>query len=303
VTLFETATFRAMGTEIEVLAAPSLPASVVENVRADFEAVEACLSRFRPESELSELNASSGRPFQASPLLRQVLGEALAAARESDGLFDPVVLRAVEAAGYRESIERVRGTLQVQTQVRERATYRDVEINADGTVLLPEGCGIDLGGFAKGWTVDLAGKRMAGCRSWVINAGGDLLARGAGPEGDGWVVGIEDPFAQGNDLATLRLTDAALATSSTMRRRWTTQDGPAHHLIDPRTQRPSQSDLVSVSVVAQTVARAEVLAKTLLLRGKAGALDYAESHAAPALLIDKYGLVTASRGMEAYLVV
>ena len=72
-----------------------------------------------------------------------------------------MVLRAVEAAGYRESIERVRGTLQVQTQVRERATYRDVEINADGTVLLPEGCGIDLGGFAKGWTVDLAGKRMA----------------------------------------------------------------------------------------------------------------------------------------------
>ena len=117
------------------------------------------------------------------------------------------------------------------------------------------------------------------------------------------MVGIEDPFAQGNDLATVRLTDAALATSSTMRRRWTTQDGPAHHLIDPRTQRPSESDLVSVSVVAQTVARAEVLAKTLLLRGKAGALDYAESHAAPALLIDEYGLVTASRGMEAYLVV
>jgi FAD:protein FMN transferase len=74
-------------------------------------------------------------------------------------------------------------------------------------------------------------------------------------------------------------------------------------LINPRTQRPSESDLVSVSVVAQTVARAEVLAKTLLLRGKTGALDYAESHAAPALLIDEYGLVTASRGMEAYLVV
>jgi thiamine biosynthesis lipoprotein len=178
-----------------------------------------------------------------------------------------------------------------------------VEINADGSVFLPEGCGIDLGGFAKGWTVDLAEKRMDGCRSWIINAGGDLLTRGAGPDSDGWVVGIEDPFSQGNDLAKVRLTDAALATSSTMRRRWTTQDGPAHHLIDPRTQRPSDSALVSVSVVAQTVARAEVLAKMLLLIGKAGALGYAESHAAPALLIDKYGLATASRGMEAYLVV
>ncbi len=299
---FETVTFHAMGTEIELLAVPSLPADVVENVQAGFEAAEACLSRFRPESELSRLNAAAGRPFPASPLLLQVLGEALAAADESGGLFDPVLLRAVEAAGYRESIERVRGTLQVQTLVREPASYRNVTIE-DGAVLLPQGSGIDLGGFAKGWTVDCAAEHMTGCQSWVINAGGDLLARGGGPDGDGWVVGIEDPFAQGHDLAVLRLTDAALATSTTMRRRWTTQAGPAHHLIDPRTQRPSESDLASVSVVAPTVARAEVLAKTLLLRGNDDALAYAESCGLSALLIDKQGLATATRGMERYLVV
>jgi thiamine biosynthesis lipoprotein len=299
---FETARFHAMGTEVELLAAPSLAADVVNNVSADFEAVEACLSRFRPESELSRLNAAAGCPFQASHLLRDVLGEALAAADESDGLFDPVLLHAVEAAGYRESIEHVRGTVQVQTLVRERVSHRNVTIEG-GVVLLPEGSGIDLGGFAKGWTVDRAAERMSCCQSWVINAGGDLLARGGGPDGDGWVVGIEDPFALGHDLAVLRLTGAALATSTTMRRRWTTQYGVAHHLIDPRTQRPSESDLVSVSVIAPTAARAEVLAKTLLLRGSDEALHYAESQDLSALLIDEQGLVTATRGMEQHLVV
>lgn len=299
---YEAATFPSMGTDIQLLAAPRLGKGVVEHVRSEFEHVANRLSRFRPDSELSRLNATTGRPFAASPLLRHVLGEALAAAAESSGLFDPVVLRAVEAAGYSESIEYVRATTRVQTLVRTRTTYRDVVISDDGTVFLPEGAGIDLGGFAKGWTVDRASHLMAG-GNWVINAGGDLLTHGRGPDDAGWIVGIEDPFAPGRDVAIVRLHDVALATSSTMRRRWRTRSGFAHHLIDPRTQRPSETDAASVSVIAATTARAEVLAKTLLLRGSGEALAYASSNSISAIVIDERGGMTLSPEMQRYLVV
>lgn len=301
---FESASFKAMGTEVEVLAAPTLPAQVVEDVRAYFEAVEAALSRFRPDSELSLMNVTAGRPFAASPLMRQVLGEALDAARETGGLFDPLVLHNVEAAGYRESIESVRGAVQVQTAPARTATYADVDIAADGSVLLPAGAGVDLGGFAKGWTVDHAGELMTGCVSWLINAGGDLLTRGAGPAGAGWLMGVEDPFTPGSDLAFLSLSDGAVATSSVMRRRWQTSDGGvAHHLIDPRAGRPSETDLASVTVLAETTARAEVLAKTLLLRGKSEAAAHVAATGLAALLVDNRGLLLISEKMEDYVVV
>jgi thiamine biosynthesis lipoprotein len=297
---YETATFQAMGTEIELLAAPMLDAETVEQIRLEFEHVEARLSRFRPDSELSRLNSRAGEAFAASPMLLQVLREALYSAEESDGLFDPVVLRAVEAAGYRESIEQVRGSTQVQTLVRRPATYRNVSL-VGGMVRIPEGAGIDLGGFAKGWTVDRAVALMDG-DNWVINAGGDLLARGDGPDGGGWIVGIEDVFAPANDVAVVRLENAALATSSTMRRRWRTQDGAAHHLIDPRTQRPSETDIVSVSVIAPTTARAEVLAKTLLLRGSIGLTDYLSTNEVATVVMNERGVVTITPAMERYLV-
>lgn len=298
---YESRSFHAMATTIEVLAAPTLPVDVMWRVSAEFENVQTRLSRFRPSSELSRLNASAGKPFAASDLLIEVLSEALVAAEASGGLFDPVVLDAVEAAGYRQSIEHVRGTTQVQTPLRTTATYRDVRID-DGVVFIPDGSGVDLGGFAKGWTVDRAASHMDGCGSWVINAGGDLRASGPGPGEDGWIVGIEDPFVQAADVAVLRLRDVCLATSSTMRRRWWTQDGPAHHLIDPRTQRPSQTDLVSVSVVAATVADAEVLAKTLLLQGRAAATVIAASRGLSAIFVDESGTVTITTAMERHIV-
>jgi thiamine biosynthesis lipoprotein len=300
---FGSASFRAMGTDVEVLAAPSLAGGVADAVRALFEDVESRLSRFRPESELSLMNLSAGRPFAASPLMLEVVRAALAAARKSGGLFDPLVLHDVEAAGYRVSLEQIGSSMQVQTPVEARARIEDVVVSGDGTIAMPAGAGIDLGGFAKGWTVDRAVRLMAGCESWLVNAGGDLRCHGGGPSGSGWLVGVEDPFSPGSDVATLSVRDCAVATSSTMRRRWRTSTGFAHHLVDPRTGRPSETDLVSVTVIAGTAAQAEVLAKTLLLRGKRQATEHASAEGIAMLAVDGMGLVEVSEGMEGYVVV
>lgn len=285
---FELGQFQAMGTEIEVLAAPQLANDTIERVARFFESVEARLSRFRKESELSRLNDSCGRPFRASPLLREVLEEALEAARGSDSYFDPTVLDAVEASGYRSSFDQIGDGIMAR-RAGSAPDYNRVEITADGRIILRDGVRVDLGGFAKGWTVDRSAGLMAGFDSWLINAGGDLLARGPGPNGEGWVVGVEDPFRQGTDIGVMFVRDTALATSTTMRRRWRTHEGSAHHIIDPRTGEPAETDLASVTVEAPAVAEAEVLAKTVLLMGRARGLAHLERTSRRGLLVTNDG--------------
>jgi thiamine biosynthesis lipoprotein len=259
--------FRAMGTEIELISPYELPDTTLTSFRDWFERVEATLSRFRPESELSMLNATAGRPFQASAMLSSVLREALHWAQRTDGLYDPTVLESLRSAGYRESSERISWPRRSE-EPDKLPCWRAVDITNDGVVTLPIGVGIDLGGYAKGWTVDMATRLLPASHAWLLDAGGDLFANGVGPDGRGWLVGIEDPHALGADLMVLRVQNGAVATSTTMRRRWLTGDGRiAHHLIDPRTGKPGDSDLASVTVVAETVAEAEVLAKVLLQPG------------------------------------
>lgn len=296
---FESAGFRAMGTDVEVLGAPTLSGIAVRQVRALFERVERRLSRFRPESELSMLNRSGGRPFQASALLCDVLRAALAAARDSGGLFDPTVLEALEASGYTRSFDEL-GGVAVRTARVVSAGHEGVDLRDDGAVVLHDGVRVDLGGYAKGWTVDAAAALMSGGRSWVVNAGGDLRAAGPGPDGDGWLAGIEDPWRPGSDIAAIRVRDCAVATSSVERRRWRTEDGWVHHLIDPRTGEPADTGLASVTVVAPTAAQAEVLTKTVLLLGRSEGVRYLESSAGCAgVLVSEQGDVAWTAGAEA----
>jgi thiamine biosynthesis lipoprotein len=177
-----------------------------------------------------------------------------------------------------------------------------VRFPGPGLVTIPADVRLDLGGFVKGWTVDRASSHVSPMANWCINAGGDMLARGPGPEGRGWFVGVDDPFDARQPIAVLRVRDRAVATSSTLRRRWRTQHGAAHHLIDPRTGRPSETDLVSVTVLAATVAEAEVLSKQIMLLGGRAARAFVASEAIASILVDRFGTTEASPGVKEYLV-
>jgi FAD:protein FMN transferase len=134
-----------------------------------------------------------------------------------------------------------------------------------GSARLATGTGIDLGGLAKGWMADRLVERLGD--NALANIGGDLAARGAGPIGEGWPIGF------GGEVVAVH--DAAAATSATWRRRW----GSVHHLIDPRTGRPAETDLGQVQVLAGNGVDAEVLAKTALLLGSRLAPELLAAHA------------------------
>jgi thiamine biosynthesis lipoprotein len=127
--------------------------------------------------------------------------------------------------------------------------------------------GLDLGGIAKGWTVDIAAEAAAACGlEWaLVNAGGDLRIVGTTPAG-GLDIAIEDPEASDAEAGRVVLDTGALATSSVTRRAW--GDG-LHHLIDPFTGMPAAGPVLQATVWAPTCAEAEVRAKEALLQGEA----------------------------------
>lgn len=262
--------FRAMNTEIAVLSptAGRVFEDAVEKTREIFDRVESHLSRFRPDSELSVLNRSGGTSLAVSPLLFHAISTAIAAAHSTDGLFDPTILPALEAAGYDRSFERISaGTVTRETAVLPN--YRTVMLDdASWTVRLEPGQRLDLGGIGKGLAVDLALEATAFLPDRCINAGGDIAVRGTPDMDTGWTVELEDPGIDA--AATVLVHDAAVATSTIRKRRWSTGDEERHHLIDPRTGRSSESPFRTVTVVAVACAQADVAAKTALLMGESG---------------------------------
>jgi thiamine biosynthesis lipoprotein len=161
------------------------------------------------------------------------------------------------------------------------------------SVTLPRRSRLDLGGIAKGWIVDRVADLLAPHGDFLVDAGGDIAARGEGPDGKpGWLVGVADPVRPDHDLCLARLTDQAVATSTTMRRRWRRGGETLHHLIDPRTGRPAASDVLQATVFAGTAMEADVFAKTALILGRESGLDWLTRRGQPALLVTEDALLT-----------
>lgn len=285
--------FRAMNTDVGVWLwsqAPAVAVPLQEAVQR-FAAIEAELSRFRPDSGLSRLNAAAGAGSQpVSNLLWDVIVAALDAAQRSDGLFDPTLLRPLQRAGYGRSFEQLAPDVPAGTAPRTADWgYRQVRLERTArTVTLPSGLGLDLGGIGKGWAVDVAASALAAHGPLLVDAGGDMRAIGL-PAGEPWPVAVQDPFDAQRDLLTLALSDGAVATSSIGGRCWLQNGRPMHHLLDPRSGQPSASDLHTVTVLAPTATVADTAAKVALILGSRRGCAYLADRGLSGLLIERTG--------------
>lgn len=256
--------FRAMNTDISVfIESPSAPLADFISIRLLFEQQEQRFSRFRDTSLLSRLNRGE---TIADAWFSQAVALAFAAHEETGGLFNPMVLPALREAGYATTFDAVTtGTPRAQSV----GSFPEAVEVAGPAVRLLSGQ-VDFGGIVKGWTVDVGvqalNERYAGV---FLNAGGDLRCTGHEEGRDGWIVDVDD--AGGGASPWKGAIEGAVATSTTLKRRWKTKTGgDAHHLIDPRTGLPAESPFVQVTVRAEACWRAEVWAKAVLIGGEAG---------------------------------
>lgn len=253
----ESLKFSALGGECELYGI-GVDAATLRQAQTWITRMHDRLTRFEPHSELSRFN-SSGDWFAISPELEALLHESLRAFDVSDGLVNVAVLPALLAAGYTRDF--AAGPTERVDPQRVLPLPEALHLRP-GEARLVKGAAIDLGGIAKGWMADRLSEHLGA--NVIVNLAGDLFARGGGDSGEGWPVGFGDK--------TLLLKDMGAATSGTTKRAW----AGGHHLIDPRTGVPAQSDLSEVSVLASTATDAEIYAKVALLLGSRDAPTWLE---------------------------
>lgn len=282
-------TFRAMGTDVDLWLWNNNEQRAEQALAATerfFAQTEGRLSRFRPDSELSRCNRAAGQPFQASSVFFDLVENALAWRDQTGGIFDPAILNALMAHGYDRpfsAIEMAQGNAEDAdagddaagelSETAHRVDSSGIRLGPGQQILLPAGLGLDLGGIAKGWTIQQAAHRLGMWGPCLVDAGGDIACTGAPPTGP-WVVTVADPVVEELHIAVLNLANEAVATSSRAYRQWMHAGKPAHHLIDPRTGAPAQTNLVSVTVIASRLPDAEIHAKCALILGETDGLAY-----------------------------
>ena len=229
-----------------------------------------------------------------SPLTYELLADANAAFRVTEGLFNPFMGHAMQEIGYDRSFELLKQDASPSGAAGWKGNpavkmKQAVQYQADGTlplemdprrqaVRLRSGFSLDMGGFAKGWTAQRAadGLMAKGVRHGLIDAGGDVVLWGREPKQGVWGIGVADPMGAGGDIADLWVEGlTSMATSSVVKRSWhDPKHGAAHHIIDPRTGAPAMSDLLQVTVLARDLAVAEQYAKCLIVLGSASGFPW-----------------------------
>ncbi|MCI4658220.1 FAD:protein FMN transferase [Cryobacterium zhongshanensis] len=278
--------------------------------------LERLWSRFLPDSDVSRLNVAEGAPVAVDPLTVRLIAAMLDGARLTGGDYDATLLPDVLAAGYRASaLDAGRVTVLPASAVSpgnlSGLTIEHGDPHLERTVTLPLGTTIDPGGVGKGLAADLlcAFALEAGAWGALAEIGGDIVVAGHAPDSVAWRLGVENPFAPAEHSAVVRLASGALVTSSQRKRRFlvavprpTDSAAPPtrHHLVDPRTHASAATRVQTVSVIAATGARAEVLTKPGFLRPPAEFLAWLPTVGAAGLIIDDTGLVSTSTNWEQY---
>ena len=288
-----------MGTDhtVVVTEPAALPAAM-EIVRSQFQEIDEVCSRFRPDSELSQVNRQNGAgAVSLSPLLAEAIEAALDSALMTGGLVDLTVGKCVEDAGYTVTFKNLpadgpSSELRVRRVIGWQALDYD---RAARTLRLPAGIQLDLGASAKAWAADRAAASIAGRLgvSAAVSCGGDVAVHGRAPQG-GWPirVGADVDAGEWQDVAVF---DGGLATSGTTSRRWRRGGIEMHHIIDPSTGLPAKTPWAMVSVAAATCLEANAAATAALIMGER-APAWLDSHMLPARLVNIRGEVCFAGG-------
>jgi FAD:protein FMN transferase len=299
--------FRAMGCEmLAVLDHDSESApEILEGVPDWFETWEQSLSRFRPDSELTRLNQTFDQPVEVSAVLWDVFQTAKWAHQFTSGLVTPTVFDAIIDAGYDrpfDDLPRYQSASLVSTLTQIQPLSMIVADEGTQTICLPRGVHLDFGGVAKGWAAHEAVEQLKEHGPCLLNAGGDIAVSGPQSNGEPWPVGVSNPFETGTDLEVLHLKRCGIASSGKDRRNWSRNGLMHHHIINPMTGQPAETDLLRVTVVAPTVMEAEAAAKAAFILGREKGMAWIEADSALAgLFILDNGEVLYSQRMQEYL--
>jgi len=291
-----------MGTRIAVelwATDPLVAERGIDAVMADMHRTDRLMSTYKPESQLSQVNAHAyDRPVQVDADIIEVVEKSLEYSRLSDGIFDITYASVGYLYDYRAQLHPTEEQIAAALQSID---YRQLQVDREARTIrfLRPGMRIDLGGFAKGWAVDRGVEilRALGIQHAMVNAGGDTRLLGD-RRGKPWIVGIRDPRRDGVVVTRIPLADEAISTSGDYER-FFEQDGVRHHhILVPGTGK-SPSDVRSVTIIGPNATRTDGLTKPVFILGVERGMAYVRRVGdVEAVIVDNQGQVFYSPGLE-----
>ena len=298
---------RVMGTHLVMMAFTS-PSRDEDAVRRAFEAavleinrIETAMTTWRPDSEVSRINAAAGQaPVPVSPETFDVIAAAVHTSEISDGTFDITFESLHGLWKFDEDLDPHPPSAASIKAKLPLLNYRHIHLGPEGHTVFLDAAGvkIGLGGIAKGYAVDRAAKVLmdAGITSFIVQAGGDLFAHGNKPDGAPWSAGIRDPRGpEGSFFAMLEVTDHAFSTAGDYERSYVVGGRRFHHIIDPRTGYPATASR-SVTIWAPSALVADEIDDAVFILGPENGLSLVESlDGVGAVIVDPSNKVWVSK--------
>ncbi|MDO5601270.1 MAG: FAD:protein FMN transferase [Oscillospiraceae bacterium] len=269
----------AMSTVITQTAYGKKAAEAEIELQRRLQAFENRFSMFLAQSDIARINAAAGKsPVSVSGETMGLLKRALELSKTSQGAFQLTIAPVTQLWGITTDHPRVPGADEI---ARALALVDDDDLilnEEEGTAYLRrEGQAVDLGGVAKGTACELARETYEeyGIDSAWLSIGGNIYVRGEKPGGTPFRIGFRDPYQTENSyLASFQMKDRVLAVSGGYERYFEENGVRYHHIIDPATGYPAESDIVSAGVFAQEGTLADFMSTTLFVWGSGRTLEY-----------------------------
>lgn len=225
-------------------------------------------------SDISKVNASGGESVTLSPETVSLIEKAVSVSELTGGAFDITVYPAVKLWGFYGSEYNVPNREEI-ADVLVFIGYKNIGFT--GGVKIREGMGLDLGGIAKGYLGDSLKSLLEknGVKSAVISLGGNITLVGDKPDKKPWNVAVRSPFSQDEYICSLSVSGGYCVVTSGAYERYFEKDGKTyHHILDPKTCCPAQSDLASVTVIGEDGGLCDALSTALFVMGSEKALAF-----------------------------
>jgi len=285
--------FQAMGTSFFCILVGA-DKEVCDSIYSLANELENKWSRFIPDSEVMLLNNNPGSMHEVSDATLRLVSEMKLGFELTQGLYSGIVMGDLIDMGFAASRTNPANVTNWSAISVGSKDLIDVEINLDlKSVSVPRGVAIDAGGIGKGLAADLMSDyaMKLGAMGVAVFAGGDVAVKGMAIAAAGWKVDISDPRNSSDFIASVSLSRGGLATSSPMG--WKINN--AHHIIDPRTHKSSDSDVLQATVIAANASQAEILAKMCVILQSDEGLSRIDDLGAAALIVDKTNQIHTSQ--------
>ncbi len=251
----------------------------VNSAKAEIRRLEALLSVTDSTSDISRVNSSADSFVELSDECFSLISTAFDVSLKTDGNFDITIYPAVKLWGFTTSDNYVPTDYELD-EVRKYIDYKQVNLDPDTkSVKIPGGVNLDLGGIAKGYISDKASYilKEQGVTSAILNLGGNIRLIGAKPNGESFKIGVKSPFNDGY-FGIVEAKDTNISTAGGYERYFEKDGKRYHHILDPYTASPANTDVLSATVIGEKGEICDALSTSAVVMGSKGLKDLSENY-------------------------